>query len=179
MSEAFYDQAPGNILQNMYLKRRLNLWAKPGMRFLEMGAGNGAISRILLDHGLEGLALDLNGEACQANRLRNQDYIDQGQFEVRAEDFFSLAEDTFDIIITSHVIEHLPNDLLYKYFEKCQSLLGSQGRVISLVPANMSYWCIEDQTAGHYRRFENSDFKQIAESQAYKVAELSGLTYSL
>src|SRR5438105_9444318 len=82
-----YDQAPGNVLQNMYLKRRLKKWALKGMRFVEMGSGNGSISTILLEAGLSGIGFDLSEKACANNARRNEFYVSRGQYAVRNSDF--------------------------------------------------------------------------------------------
>ena len=82
-------------------------------------------------------------------------------------------------MISSHVIEHLTDEILESYFDRCRELLIPGGKVVSLVPANMSYWCVEDETAGHYRRFERSDFERLAEAHGYTLNDLSGLTYPL
>ena len=174
-----YDQAPGNILQIMYFKHRIAKWNSPGMRFIELGSGNGAISRILLQAGMQGIGMDLNDDACEINRTRNQDFIVQGQYRVLNDDFLKLSGAQADLILSSHVIEHLPDEVLNDYFAKCKSILNPGGRVVSLVPANQKYWCVEDETAGHYRRFEHEDFRRISEDHGYEVQEIVGLTYPL
>lgn len=83
-----YDQAPGSVLQTVYLKHRLRRWARRGMKFIELGAGNGAISRVLLDFGFSGIGMDLNANAYENNSARNHDYIAAGKYEVRNDDFF-------------------------------------------------------------------------------------------
>ena len=74
-----YELAPGNVLQNMYLARRLKQWVKPGMRFIELGPGNGIISRLMLNLGMHGTGVDLNNDACAINRERNADFITSGK----------------------------------------------------------------------------------------------------
>jgi len=180
MGNKYYDLAPGNVLQNMYIKQRLKSFAKPEMKFIEVGAGNGNISRILLEHGLSGIGYDLNDIACSVNRENNIDYIQAGSYDVRNSNFFDIPnEDKVDIIISSHVLEHFPPETLIKYFDKCKDILNNNGRIITLVPSCMKYWGIEDETVGHYRRFEFDDFEEIAEKHNLKIEEISGLTYPL
>ena len=73
----------------------------------------------------------------------------------------------------------MPNDDLKKFLNKSCSLLKNQGRIIILVPACMKYWGIEDETAGHYRRFEFQDFVNISKDYNLKIIDLVGLTYPL
>ncbi len=47
------------------------------------------------------------------------------------------------------------------------------------MPACMKYWGIEDETAGHYKRFEFHDFVNISKENNLKIVDLVGLTYPL
>jgi cyclopropane fatty-acyl-phospholipid synthase-like methyltransferase len=180
MSKEPFDLAPGNVLQNMYLKQRLKSLPNKQMKFIELGAGNGNISSILLNHGLTGIGYDLSESACNINRSKNAIYIQNGKYEVKNSDFFSsINSDKVDIIISSHVIEHLPPEIVDAFFEKSKSLLNTDGKIITLVPSSMRHWGIEDETAGHYRRFEFSDFDLIAKKHKLIINEIAGLTYPL
>ncbi len=174
-----YDQAPGNVLQNMYLKHRLRKWAAKGMRFIEMGAGNGHISSILLEAGLHGIGYDLSEKACANNAARNELYIARQQYAVRNADFLEYDGGKVDIIISSHVMEHLPEDDVERFLAKCSSVLKDGGRIISIVPSGAKYWGIEDETSGHYRRYEYGDFQSFSERFKFQNTHLSGLTYPL
>ena len=174
-----YDQAPGNVLQNMYLKRRLRNWAVKGMRFIEMGAGNGNISSILLEAGLSGIGFDLSEQACANNSRRNALYIDRQQYAVRNADFLGYDDGAVDIIISSHVIEHLPDEDVDLFLKKAASVLRPGGRIISLVPAGAKYWGIEDVTSGHFRRYEYEDFQALSARYSFTSSHLAGLTYPL
>ena len=80
MKNKTYDLAPGNILQNMYLKRQLKTIINckndhQYLNFLELGSGNGNISNILLSLGFKGIGFDLCKKACDINYQRNKFYI--------------------------------------------------------------------------------------------------------
>ena len=47
------------------------------------------------------------------------------------------------------------------------------------MPSSMKYWGIEDETVGHYRRFEFEDFENIATANKFIVKNIAGLTYPL
>lgn len=176
-----YNLAPGNILQNMYLKKRIKLLLKnKKIKFIELGSGNGNISNILLRFGLEGIGFDLNEEACKINGEINNKYISGGKYKVYNSDFFEyIRDEKINLIISSHVIEHLSDEDLNSYFEKCKDILPNDGIIISLVPSGMKYWGIEDETAGHYRRFEYEDFIEIGNRYELKINNIVGLTYPL
>ncbi len=172
--------APGNVLQNMYIEHRLNKYYHTGMRFVELGSGNGYISNILLRRGLTGIGFDLNKMACKLNAELNRTYIEKNKYRIENYDFFQFeSKEKFDVIITSHVLEHLTEEELYHFFIKSKKLLNKEGKIVIIVPANMKFWGIEDETAGHYRRFEANDFYSISEKHILNLQHIAGLTYPL
>lgn len=166
---------PGNILQNLYLKKRIK--ALKYKRFLEVGSGNGFLSNILLKRGLEGVGCDLNLSACQNNEEFNSQYIKNQTYKVLNCDFLALNEnDTFDIIISAFVIEHLDDNDLSDFIKKMKNLLAQDGIIILFVPSSMKYWGVEDEIAGHFKRYEFHDFENFHE---LKIHHLTGLTYPI
>jgi SAM-dependent methyltransferase len=173
-----YDLAPGNILQNMYLKHRLKKYYEK-TTFIEVGSGNGNISTILLESGMRGIGFDLNKTACNINRIKNTLYIESGMYTIENSDFFEFTDKKVDIIISSHVIEHFSKDTMKAYFGTGKPLKKKGGGIISLVPSSMKYWGIEDETTGHYRRFEFSDFVSIANENGFTINHIAGLTFPI
>ena len=111
-----------------------------------MGPGGGALSKILLDFGLSGIGIDLNPDACFKNKILNDEYIRNRKYMVVNGDFFNTAlDEKVDLIISSMVIEHFKERQLNQYFCKCRKLLRSTGKIITLVPAGMRFWGIEDE----------------------------------
>lgn len=173
-----YNLAPGSVLQSMYLRERLQKLKQEGLQsFLELGSGSGALSRVFLEEGFSGVSVELNEEACLKNAEFNRDWINSNQYSIYNKNFFDLEHTTkYDIVFSSHVIEHFPQALCETYFEKCKKLLSDKGVVITLVPSGMQYWGIEDETVGHYRRFEFEDFNEIAKKHNFHISHISGLT---
>jgi cyclopropane fatty-acyl-phospholipid synthase-like methyltransferase len=171
-----YRLAPGNILQLMHLKRRLQGFS--GKRFVEVGAGNGHISNYLLELGMRGRGLDLNESACHNNRTLNQGYIDEERYTVEHTDFMD-ARFEADVIISSMVIEHLDQAGVDRYFEKCRDSLQPGGLVITFVPGDPGHWGIEDEIAGHQKRYTFRCFDDIARRHQLELRHQAGLTYPL
>ena len=170
--------APGSILQHMYLKKRLK--AKGYRYFCEIGSGEGLLSRLMLNSGMQGIGYDLNPAACDYNANLNKDYIDAGQYQVVHGNFFDQQHtQKYDIILSCMVIEHLAPEQVHSYFDTCRQHLSDSGRIIVYVPASMTYWGIEDEIAGHYKRYEFADFEGIAQQHQLAISDLSGLTYPL
>ncbi len=169
---------PGNILQNIYLKERikLNKWKT----FIEVGAGNGYVSNILLKKGFSGIGCDLNQSACFNNAELNKSFVNKGNYAVLHQDMLSIeTPQKFDLLISSMVIEHLPPKTLNEFILKCKSLLNKNGAMIFYVPASMKYWGIEDEIAGHIKRYEFEDFKQMSNQYNLSIQNIAGLTYPL
>jgi len=183
-NEKTYDMAPGNILQNMYIKSRLKKILKINshqtLNFIELGSGNGNISKILLSFGFNGIGFDISNEACKINYQKNERYIKNGFYQILNTDYFNYEGNPVDIVISSHTLEHLTDNELKQFFNKSIAMLKNRGgRIITLVPACMKYWGIEDETVGHYRRFESEDFINISKEYNLKIIDLSGLTFPL
>lgn len=169
--------APGSILQRMFLKQRIDTF-KDKSTFLEIGSGTGYLSEIFLKKGWTGVGLDLNESSCKANRTRNNEYINKKKYEVDHLDFFKMTTTrNFDVIFSCMVIEHLSPKDVTSFFEKCKSLLNENGLIISLVPSSMRHWGIEDEVAGHFKRYEFQDFREISKNHNLELIKNLGLTY--
>lgn len=170
--------APGSILQRLYIKERLRKLRLRSGLFLELGSGNGYNSRILLEHGLRGIGVDLNASACEKNKALNADFIQAGKYEVHNGDFFSLPlKEKFDLIFSCMVIEHMDNDLVERYFQHAKTILKPNGLIITMVPAQPKFWGIEDDVVGHKKRYTFNDFPDIAARFGFKLNNNSGLTF--
>src|ERR1700733_589228 len=112
-------QPPGTILQFMYLKERLARLA-PG-RFVEIGCGQGYISKILLDLGWHGVGYDLNADSLQHAGSLNAQAIADGRYCLKHENWLtddSPAEKS-DLVISSLVLEHMDDNDEAAYIRRC------------------------------------------------------------
>lgn len=169
---------PGNILQNMYLKKLLK--DRKWNSFLEIGSGNGYISNIFLKNGLSGVGFDLNESACENNRELNRNFVKKGKYKVYNNDF--LDEDLgrkYDLIISCMVIEHLNDDDLFAFIGKAKELCNKNGSILFFAPSSMKYWGIEDEIAGHIKRYEFEDFQNLADFNNLRINKMVGLTFPL
>ncbi len=170
--------APGSILQRMYLKERLNSFNPK--TFCEIGSGNGILAKLFLSRGMKGVGYDLNAGACANNNELNLDSIASGNYNVYNENFLSsTSKNKYDLIISCMVIEHLDEETVNNYFEYCKNALSENGRILVLVPSSMRHWGIEDEIAGHFKRYEFEDFNTIAEKHNLQILNVAGLTYPI
>ena len=171
---------PGTILQLMYLKERISK-LKPGS-FIEVGPGSGEVSNVLLKKGWRGYAYDLEPETILRLQERFKAEINKGNYHASTKDFFDLNPNLIegvDLIISSMVIEHLPDELESRFMEKSSLLLNKGGRMIGLVPSSPNHWGIEDEIAGHFRRYDIECLKSLMEAVNYDLIHTKGLTFPI
>ena len=74
---------------------------------------------------------------------------------------------------------HLEAPLVEAYFRKAKSLLREGGKLVTLVPAGMFAWGVEDDVAGHVKRYERDCFKALVTQHGLRIDDLAGLTWPL
>jgi SAM-dependent methyltransferase len=163
---------PGTILQRAYLTERLR--GTTAGRFVEVGAGTGELSRLLSDRGWRGTAYELSTESAAIARERAP------EVDVRNADWLTAPPDEpADLVISAMVVEHLPDDQEAAFLRRARATLRPGGRLILLVPASPRHWGIEDEIAGHERRYTRLAMRARLEQLGFRVDHLAGLTYPL
>jgi SAM-dependent methyltransferase len=169
---------PGTILQILYLKERLRD-VQPG-RFIEVGVGQGHLSAMLLDMGWEGTGYELDADSANAARERNREAIAAGRYSVVEGSWLdSPAPARADLVLSCMVLEHLDDRDEERYLLQCRQSLADAGMAILLVPGSPGDWGIEDEIAGHYRRYTAASLKDRIERTGLVVRHVAGLTYPL
>jgi SAM-dependent methyltransferase len=171
--------APGSILQFLFIRKRLKSQFKTGSSFIEVGSGNGDLSNLLLTNGFQGLGVDLNASACENNKELNAKYISEGKYNVVHSDFNDLKSQKFDFLLSCMVIEHIPDEPLKQFLSKAREMVKPGGRFVFLVPSNMKAWGIEDEIAGHVKRYSFSEIEKLAKANGLEVCEKFGLNFPL
>lgn len=170
---------PGTLLQLMYLRERLR--RIPAGRFVEIGPGSGETTQLLLDLGWSGRLFDLE-EATIANlRQRFSREIGERRIEVSPGDYLlsDPGHDKVDLVISCMVMEHLDDNVQTAFMRKSSVYLKDTGLMIALVPGSPSHWGIEDEIAGHFRRYTRDTFRELASNNDWKVVHIAGLTYPI
>lgn len=168
---------PGTILQLLYLKERLR--CEPG-RFIEIGPGAGEITQVLLDRGWSGASFDLSEETIAALEVRFAKEIAERRFRAVNADYLSSdIDEKVDLIISCMVMEHLEEDAESAFMVKSTARLRPGGIMMGLVPASPAHWGIEDDIAGHYRRYTRASLSRLVTASNWKLLHLTGLTFPL
>jgi SAM-dependent methyltransferase len=162
----------------MWLQRRLRALS-PG-RFIEIGPGSGEITRLLLDAGWSGTAYELAGSVGAGLRQRFAAALDGGRLTVMQGDYLATApQRAADLIISCMVMEHLDEKHERMFMRISAENLRPGGRMIGIVPASPRHWGIEDDIAGHYRRYTRATLGRLASDSGWRLLDMAGLTYPL
>jgi SAM-dependent methyltransferase len=169
---------PGTILQLMYLKERLHR-VRPGS-FVEVGVGRGHLSACQLALGWHGTGYERDAESANAARETNRDALAVGRYRLIDGSWLDAPSGPkVDLVLSSMVLEHLSEADESRYLRRCREALAPGGMGILLVPASPPDWGIEDETAGHYRRYTYARLDELLRRERWSVRHMAGLTYPL
>lgn len=167
---------PGTLLQLMYLRERLE--KIPVGAFAEIGPGSGEITRLLLDMGWSGIAYDLGENTIADLKVRFEAEINADRISVLNQDFLlSSPQNSVDLVISCMVMEHLEDATQIQFMQTASRALKPNGRMISLVPSSPRHWGIEDDIAGHCRRYTRQDVIRLASDNQWELLHVAGLTF--
>jgi SAM-dependent methyltransferase len=143
-----------------------------GNTFLDVGCGSGAMSRVMLEAGLTGIGIDFSDSALKIAASNLSSYIDAGRYKVYAGDVFDLPDDfaNVDIVLSYMVMEHVEDDR--SFLNKLSQFLSPQGHLIVAVPGRMDHWSIEDETVGHFRRYERNDLALLLKEVGFNESSV-------
>lgn len=109
----------------------MHLEAAPGERLLDIGCGSGELLGRLNARGWRGEGLDFDESAVRVARNRGLN-VYYGTLESRA-----YSDESFDVIVMSHVIEHMPEPL--PLLQECYRIMRPNGHLILVTP-NKESW---------------------------------------
>jgi len=159
----------------MYLKERFRR-LRPG-RFIDIGAGDGRLSRLLLDSGWTGTGFEPGAGAAKARAL-TADAAAGGRYVLFADNWLEAApQPRADLIVSSMVLEHLDDADERRYFLRAERELAVGGLAILIVPGSPAHWGIEDEIAGHHRRYTFVKLDQTLREVGWVATHIVGLTF--
>lgn len=151
----------------------------PPGKFVEIGPGSGEISKLLLMHGWTGIGIDLQSKA--VDHLKNifSRQIANGEFLAITGNFHEIFLEKVDLVISCNVMEHLSDDQEIKFLEKAHDILNPKGKFIAIVPSSMKFWSIEDEIAGHLRRYDRESLGEKLKTEGFNISHVAGITYPI
>jgi SAM-dependent methyltransferase len=147
--------------------RRAVIWALlrrvgtvPGVRILDAGCGTG---RNLIEFCALGTVqgVDASPAAIEFCRERGLDVAREGRIES-----LPFADDSFDLILATDVLEHLDDDRAALLELRRVSVPG--GRLLATVPAYQWLWSEHDVALHHHRRYTMPAFHERMRSAGWE-----------
>ena len=135
------------------LARELRRIGVPGQA-VDLGAGGGAHTRVLLDHGWEAVALDESEAAVEAARERG---LDAHRADPR---FLPLPSAECDLVLALEVLQRAEDDRAV--MAEIARVLRPGGVALVGVPADPGLWSTHDVWRGHVRRYTRQDLSALA-----------------
>ena len=151
---------------------------KPGSKILDMGCGQGALSKRLQDLNFKVLACDTNKADLKVENLEFYELNFNSHEEVAR--FMTEHDSSFDAVIGVEVIEHLENP--WDYIRSLKKLTKKDGLIIVSTP-NVSSWYsrmiflftgkfpgfVDPDLVGHINPITPWELNVIAEKSQLKV----------
>jgi SAM-dependent methyltransferase len=143
-----------------------------GKRVVEVGAGTGSFSELILQENIDSLSLvepsemfeSLTANVAQIKNKTQVDFYKSIFTEVATE---ILDEQKPDSIIYVNVLEHIENDC--SELEYIHRTLNKGGRLFIFVPALMSLYGEFDRKIGHFRRYTKPEVEEKCVSAGFKI----------
>jgi len=122
-----------------------------GQRVLEVGAGIGNFTELLLDRSL--VVPTDKSEACVAylKRRLNSPKVSPAQLDLENPEASALGKWSFDTVVCLNVLEHVKDDA--RALSYMSQMLVTGGRLVLLVPAFEFLYGSIDRAIDHHRRY--------------------------
>jgi 2-polyprenyl-3-methyl-5-hydroxy-6-metoxy-1,4-benzoquinol methylase len=134
--------------------------------FIDVGCGAGGTSKLLCSLGMPGRGIDFSRTAIEAAKRTLQAEIADGVYELIEGDVTTLdTVPSAELGVSVMVMEHVADDVAF--VRTLIRLVKTGGYVAICVPGRKDCWSFEDETAGHFRRYDRDDL--------YRVLQAGGL----
>jgi SAM-dependent methyltransferase len=171
VSEHVWGSAPDFVGPRHELRERLlldlYLSAGPGPEVLNGGAGQGTLTRKLVELGYDVTSTDASPEAVELLRERALGQIVEA-------DLTSLpfADASFDAVVLGEVLEHVEDDR--GALAEVARVLRQEGVLALSVPANPKLYGPSDVWAGHVRRYTRPELLDACTATGFIVRRCVG-----
>lgn len=148
---------PRFLLRKDAISRLVKSIPLQNKKILEIGFGAGEMLNWFHRKGGLVTGVDFSESAREAtnDRLKSEVLNDIELYV----DFKHLNKKSFDVVCAFEVLEHIEDDkTAINYWLE---YLKPGGSLIISVPAHMSKWCKNDDWAGHIRRYEKNQLKEL------------------
>jgi SAM-dependent methyltransferase len=168
---------PRYKLRKNLVARILQRESLQGKTCLEFGYGSGDMLLLYASLGLDVFGFDISEPAFEnaGHRIGNHPWLESRIHLVR--DKAGVYCRRYDFIMAFEVLEHIEDDL--SCIMEWGSILNEGGKLLVSVPAHRNKWCHNDEAAGHYRRYERTEMKDLLKSGGFKILYFWSYAYPL
>jgi len=134
----------------------------PAGTLFDVGGGNGFVSLGLKKNGFDAIVVEPGIEGARNAKHRGLDPVICSTLEDAG-----FKEESIPAVGMFDVLEHIEDDI--GFLKKIPTLLKKGGRLYLTVPAHKMLWSIEDDFAGHYRRYTLEELTGKLESAGFEI----------
>ena len=147
--------------------------------FCEIGIGDGEVASELCRRGMTGTGIEFSPAAAAIARSVLKSEIEASRFHLIEDDFMAMAEPPtgFDLALSLMVMEHVEDDA--GFLARMAKVVKPGGTVIVGVPGRMDRWGIEDETAGHFRRYGRGGLETLFKDGGLDSVEVRSVSVPL
>lgn len=158
---SFWFNHRNNIISNC-----LDNYLEKDSLFLDVGGGNGFVSKHLHNNGYNPVLLEPKIDGALNAKNRGLENVICG---LLSKD--TISENSIDSIGIFDVIEHIEDDL--EFAKTIHHSLKKEGYLFVTVPAFQSLWSYHDVQAGHFRRYTKKSISEVLIKAGFEVEYLS------
>lgn len=147
-----------------------------GKHLVEVGAGTGAFSEMLLDTGPESLTVIEPSAMYETLRSSLKERENSAEVRYYNNIFANVADEIHqtgppDSILYINVLEHIKDD--ERELKLARETLDAGGRIFIFVPAIPALLSEFDRQIGHFRRYSRQELQVKCEATGFKVLTVS------
>jgi len=173
-----YRHSGGHTLEALTAAPRFNAWMADTIRpfagetVLELGAGIGNLTRLLLPKRKRYIATDIDHEhlARLSARFSYRPGFESRVCDLAEDRGFAGLQASVDTVICLNVLEHVEDDA--SGLANIHSALKSGGRAIVLVPHDQRIFGTLDTALGHHRRYSREELRQKMERAGFVIEKM-------
>lgn len=142
-----------------------------GERILEIGAGIGNISKLLIKSQPSLLVLTDFDEyylEILSKKYNGDPKIKVHKLDISKESFMHNYQ--IDTIVSINVLEHIKEDI--KALINCNKILCDSGKLILFLPANRFLYGELDKSLGHYRRYSKKEIVMKLREAGFRIDKI-------
>jgi len=131
----------------------------------EVGAGTGDVAAFLQQNGVCTVALEPVGAGAKVLDERGITTFQSTLEEMH------LPSESLPSVGVFDVIEHLEHPM--QLLKEVHRVLKPNGKLFLTVPAHQALWSVEDETSGHFRRYNRRTIKNLLQSEGFQIESVS------